>query len=59
MWKEPLLPSLPWGESLSAEIGGGNFIVRGVGDVVVVGLGHSGGCKGRSEGGGVNRVEEW
>ena len=59
MRKERLLPSLPWGEGLRAVIGGGNFLVRGVGDVVVVCVGHNGSCKGRSDGGGVFRVEEW
>ena len=39
-------------------IGGGTLLGRGVGDIVVVGLGHNGGCKGRSNGGGVFREEE-
>ena len=28
---------------------GGILLVRGVGEIVEVGLGHNGGCKGRSE----------
>ena len=39
-------------------IGEGTLLGRGVGDIVVVGLGHNGGCKGKSEGGGVFRDEE-
>ena len=36
-------------------IGRGTLLGRGVGDIVVVGLGHNGGCKDRSKGGGVFR----
>ena len=39
-------------------IGRGTLLGRGVGDIVVVGLGHNGGCKGRFDGGGVFREEE-
>ena len=39
-------------------LGGGNLLGRGVGDTVVVGLGHNSGCKGMSDGGGVFREEE-
>lgn len=31
----------------------GNLLGRGVGDIVVVGLGNNGGCKGRFNGGGL------
>jgi len=37
---------------------GGTKLGRGVGEIVVVGLGHNGGCKDRSECGGVFRDEE-
>ena len=37
---------------------GGNLLGRGVGEEVVVCLGHNGGCNGRSDGGGVFRGEE-
>ena len=38
-------------------LGGGNLIGRGVGDIVEVGVGHIGGCKGRLVVGGVFREE--
>jgi len=58
MRKEPKLPSLPWGDSLRAEIGRGKVLGWGVGDKVVVGLGSTGGCKGQSDAGGVIREGE-
>ena len=39
-------------------LGVGELLGRGEGDTVVVSLGHDGGCKGKSEGGGVCREEE-
>ena len=44
--------------SLRALNWGGTLLVKGVGEIVVVGLGHNGGGKGRSEDGGVFRDEE-
>ena len=58
MQKEPLLPLLPRGEGLRSVIGRGTLIGRGVVKIVVVGLGHDSGCKGRSDGSGVFREEE-
>ena len=37
-------------EKLRAVVGRGNLLERGVGDIVVVGLGNNGGCKGMSNG---------
>ena len=58
MRKGPLLPPLPEGEGLRAEKEGGTILGRGVGELVVVGLGHNGGLKGRSKGDGMFRDEE-
>ena len=58
MRKGPLLPPLPRGEGLRVEKEGGTILGRGVGELVVVGLGHNGGLKGRSKGDGMFRDEE-
>ena len=39
-------------------LGVGKLLGRGEGDIVVDSLGHNGGCKGKSEGGGGCREEE-
>ena len=38
--------------------GGGTLLGRGVGEIVVVGLGHNGGLKGKSEGDRMFKDEE-
>ena len=53
MRREPLLPHLPSRKGLEVVLGRDNLIGRGVGDIVVVGLGNNNDCKGRLDGGGV------
>ena len=47
------MPHLPSRKGLEVVLGRGNLIGRGVGDIVVVGLGNNNDCKGRLDGGGV------